>query len=426
MLTAHRRDGLIAWMKEMLSHSFVLDAKQTYFDTFRYFEQLVDEERECASVDRLSQLRTFVPTIGTLHTPLPLERAFRDYDTKYAVTARQHIAPTFNEVRHVLNLAQVYALKDTLRFISFDGDQTLYEDGGNFEHDSSLSVAIRKLLCAGVNCALITAAGYGNDGPRYEQRLQGLLAGFSEANLSNEALNRFFVVGGECNYYLWCVRKEGKVQLEQIPEELWTKAAPGPRPLSWCDNECQRILSIAEASIRNSIKELRLRAKLIRKPRGVGIIPGGSATVPGCPDGHGSVKLKREALDEVALRAQEELKSAEPPLSLTYCCFNGGRDAWIDVGNKRVGVEAMQALLHITDKDACLHVGDQFLNMGNDYSARDVSPCIWITNPRETDKILGHLLKGMNLPRAQKKTLDAEPLQKKHKSEPDGQLDPRL
>lgn len=25
-----------------------------------------------------------------------------------------------------------------------------------------------------------------------------------------------------------------------------------------------------------------------------------------------------------------------------------------------------------------LHIGDQFLNTGNDYAARDVSPCIWI------------------------------------------------
>lgn len=406
MLTSHRRDGLIAWMKEMLNHSFVLDASQTYFDTFRWFQELVDEDRECSASGEqtsVSRLRTFVPTIGLFHTPLPLEQAFRDYDVKYCVTARKHIAPTFNELRHVLNLAQVYALQDSLQFISFDGDQTLYEDGGNFEYNSPLSVSMRTLLSAGVNIALITAAGYEHDGPKYEQRLQGLLRGFSDANLSDEALNRFFVVGGECNYYLWCVRQDDRVQLQQVPEKMWEQADPGPRPYSWSNAECQRILDIAETSIHKSVKELCLRAKVIRKKRGVGLIPGGNDSVSAVPNGHGSLKLKREALDEVALRAQEELKGAQPPLSLTYCCFNGGRDAWVDVGNKRVGVEAMQALLHITDKSTCLHVGDQFLNMGNDYAARDVSPCIWITSPLETGKILEHLLRQTHLPPTQKK-----------------------
>lgn len=406
MLSSHRRDGLIAWMKEMLNHSFVLDAKKTYFDTFRYFEQMVEEDRMCvAAVEpRISQIRTFVPTIGSFHTPLPLEQAFRDYDAKYAVTSRRHIAPTFNEIRHILNLAQVYALRSSLRFISFDGDQTLYEDGGNFEHDSALSIAIRTLLKTGVNVALITAAGYGHEGPRYETRLQGLLAGFQEHSLSDEALNRFFVVGGECNYYLRCVREDERVQLKRIPDEMWEKAAPGPRPYSWSEPECKRILDIAEESFRSSAKELRLRAKIIRKPRGLGIIAGGPDSVKSVPTGHGSEKLKREALDEVALRAQEELKKAEPQLTLLYCCFNGGRDAWVDVGNKRVGVEAMQSLLHITEKNTCLHVGDQFLNMGNDYAARDVSPCIWITNPRETEKILAYVLEALHLPPATPKS----------------------
>lgn len=400
MLSSHRRDGLIEWMKEMLNHSFVLDAKQTYFDTFRYFEQLIDEDRALAqegASHRISQIRTFVPNIGTFHTPLPLENAFREYDAKYAVTARQHIGPTFNELRHVLNLAQVYALKNSLKFISFDGDQTLYEDGGNFEPNSSLSIAIRMLLNKGVNVALITAAGYGHDGPKYEQRLQGLLAGFEEFRLSDEALNRFWVVGGECNYYLRCMRENHRVQLRQIPDDMWEQAGPGPRPLSWSETECQRILDIAEESVRSSVQALRLRAKVIRKARGLGIIAGGAESVTSVPNGHGSVKLKREALDEVALRAQEKLRAADPPLTLTYCCFNGGRDAWVDVGNKRIGVEVMQSLLHITEKNTCLHVGDQFLNMGNDYAARDVSPCMWITSPLETEKILEHLLLQMRM-----------------------------
>ena len=40
-----------------------------------------------------------------------------------------------------------------------------------------------------------------------------------------------------------------------------------------------------------------------------------------------------------------------------------------------------------------LHIGDQFLNTGNDYAARDVCPCIWITSPEETTYILKSILR---------------------------------
>jgi hypothetical protein len=45
-------------------------------------------------------------------------------------------------------------------------------------------------------------------------------------------------------------------------------------------------------------------------------------------------------------------------------------------------------LLTITDL-----TGDQFLNTGNDYAARDVSPCIWIISPQETTYILKSILR---------------------------------
>jgi len=78
------------------------------------------------------------------------------------------------------------------------------------------------------------------------------------------------------------------------------------------------------------------------------------------PLGHGSKKLKREALDELVMRVTEALRSAsEPhPIELPYCVFNGGTDAWLDVGNKSVGVAALQAYLNISPAE-CLHVGDQ-------------------------------------------------------------------
>ena len=114
------------------------------------------------------------------------------------------------------------------------------------------------------------------------------------------------------------------------------------------------------------------------------------------PVGHGSEKLKTEALDEVVLRAQRCLATAQPPITLPFCAFNGGRDAWVDVGDKRIGVEALQSYLKISPKQ-CLHVGDQFLKTGNDVAARAVSPCVWIISPKETLKVLEILLGLMGL-----------------------------
>ena len=40
-----------------------------------------------------------------------------------------------------------------------------------------------------------------------------------------------------------------------------------------------------------------------------------------------------------------------------------------------------------------LHIGDQFLNTGNEYAARDVCPCVWIIIPEETTFILKSILR---------------------------------
>ena len=110
MLSSHRRDGLIEWLKELLKHSFVLDATGTYADTMSHFEELVQEHMR----DPVrSRLKLHVPSIGVFHTVLPMRRAFEIYDDKYAVSQRRHLPPTFNEIRHILNLAQVIALANS-------------------------------------------------------------------------------------------------------------------------------------------------------------------------------------------------------------------------------------------------------------------------------------------------------------------------
>ncbi|KAH8053232.1 hypothetical protein JL720_14710 [Aureococcus anophagefferens] len=77
--------------------------------------------------------------------------------------------------------------------------------------------------------------------------------------------------------------------------------------------------------------------------------------------------------------------------SVPFCAFNGGSDVWVDVGTKREGVQGFQRLLGIRPEN-CLHVGDQFLITGNDYASRSSCPCLWITNPTETKRVLADIL----------------------------------
>jgi IMP and pyridine-specific 5'-nucleotidase len=250
-------------MKSMLMHSFVLDALETTgADTFSHFEVLIDEHirrnrTDDTSPRTTSRLQQLVPTVGVFHTRLPLRRAFEEYNRKHKLTKRKHITISFNEIRHILNLAQIMALagietnesetgttggttggtttttttvgsmpdkeatsprvrgKDATptpgaapttfvgpRLITFDGDQTLYSDGANFESNRQLAHYMYLLLKHGVTVAVVTAAGYEYITEKYEYRLSGLLAYFQETNLSPKDCERFYLFGGECNYLL--------------------------------------------------------------------------------------------------------------------------------------------------------------------------------------------------------------------------------
>jgi IMP and pyridine-specific 5'-nucleotidase len=345
--------------------------------------------------------------MGPLFTPLPLARAYDIYDRKYAISSRRFVSPSFNEIRHMLNLAQVMAIGTNLKLMTFDGDQTLYSDGGNFENNRELAGAIIDLLAAGVAVAVVTAAGYGLDGPKYEVRLEGLLRAMENAKtLDSDSAGRLFVLGGECNYLLRCelstdqephstragLRLKRTARLVGVPTEEWqAHSIKGPKPALWDELEVKNLLDLSYDSVCSSIQELRLRAKILRKPRSIGVIPGGDSMVGAVPEGHGSKKLKREALDEIVLRVIDTLKRACDKVKLPFCAFNGGRDAWVDVGDKSVGVAALQAWLGV-DNAGCMHVGDQFLNTGNDIKARETCPCLWITSPAETAKMLLHVI----------------------------------
>lgn len=265
----------------MLHHSFVLDAKDSYFGTMCYFEELIEEHRKSKGRGKLKQ---YVPTVGKFHTHLPMSQAFSVYDLKYSISKRRFVSPTFNELRHILNLSQIMAIGKNLQLITFDGDQTLYSDGGNFEKNDELALGIMSLMCHGIKVAVVTAAGYGLDGSKYAKRLQGLLDRFVLEDLTKDQVECFYVFGGECNYLLQCTLEEASVsntsQVEEhekvvvtkkgvkavllpVPVEKWQ--APhleGPKPFYWDAKDVAQVLDIAENSFRHTVEEMNLRAKV--------------------------------------------------------------------------------------------------------------------------------------------------------------------
>jgi len=210
-----------------------------------------------------------------------MAEAYKEYDDKYAISLRRHQPPTFNEVRHILNLAQVKASAKSLSLITFDGDQTLYTDGGNFgATDLDLAYSIIEVLRNSLRVAVVTAAGYGLDGSKYEVRLRNLLDAFASSTLSDSQIANFFVFGGECNYLLQSSVSHSSdedtitraVNLVPVPTEDWQgDHLSGPKPTQWPQEQVEQILDVAETTMRETILQLRLRAKLLRKDRAVGM-----------------------------------------------------------------------------------------------------------------------------------------------------------
>lgn len=385
MLVSHRRDQMIEFIKGLLQHSFVLDAlAESATNSWKHLEELIDEHRECE--DGSSRLAQAVPTVGQFFTSLPLAATWESFDAQYRVSRRRFVQPSFNEIRQILNEAQVRAFaepeaspsarnRSSLEFVSFDGDCTLYSDGKNL-CDPQLAAQILRLLEAGIRVALVTAAGYGYEAAKYERRLDGLLRVLAAVDPDAETLRRFFVVGGESNYLLQLEKKpgahhNGKISLVSR-SDVWEELDI----VNFDEGLVKTLLDAAEASIRHTVDDLGLvDARVIRKPRAVGLVP---------------KRACREQLDETVLRVQDALRKVNN--NVPYCAFNGGNDVFVDIGNKKVGVSGLQKLFNLLPKH-CLHIGDQFLNTGNDHAARSASCCLWITNPDETKAILHTLLK---------------------------------
>ncbi|KAJ2160662.1 IMP 5'-nucleotidase [Coemansia sp. RSA 552] len=404
-LRAHKRDELIEFIKAMLLTPFVLGRGEghseplagqqldtpvsqrpdplagrpqdatappgglsDYAAVFGRIEAMVDEHRRAPAQSQLARL---VPGVGTFFTRLPLRAAFARVDAREGISARRHVAPSFNDVRRILNTAQVMAVAAQAQLVTFDGDMTLYADGADFGA-GALAAQLIGLLRRGIWVGVVTAAGYGDAPERYEQRLAGLLHALAAAQLEPAALERFFVLGGECNFLFRC---DASARLRFQPGASFEPA--------WTDSRVQSLLDVAQEALNSCVRRMSLPAAVVRKPRAVGLVP--------------RRRLTREQLDECALAAQAALLRAQGVPSaapgdapVPFCAFNGGADCWVDIGNKLVGVQLLQRLAAVPSY-ATLHVGDQFLSTGNDFATRAACCTCWIIDPEETQGLLEEL-----------------------------------
>jgi len=338
-----------------------------------------------------SKLKLLVPPIGNFFTRLPLEAAFKFQDRKRYISSRRFVSPSFNDVRLILNSAQLMAVttQGTLQLATFDGDVTLYDDGQSLEPSSPIIPRMIDLLAKNVKVGIVTAAGY-TTADRYYARLHGLLDAIAESTiLTPQQRQNIVIMGGEANY-LFEFRPSSPDLLAPVPQKQWLTAEMA----TWSDASITALLDVAEAAFRDCIKTMNLPATIMRKDRAVGII----SSDP-------NVRIPRESLEETVLVVQKILELSVGGTDrhnkvVPFCAFNGGRDVFVDIGDKSWGVSVCQAWFagkHGANAapirpEETLHVGDQFLSAGsNDFKARSVATTAWIASPAETVDLLDEL-----------------------------------
>ncbi|PGG99020.1 IMP-specific 5'-nucleotidase 1 [Helicocarpus griseus UAMH5409] len=398
-LKSHRRDQFIEWIKGLLAVPFVLHSQPTahyqenspslallaartherYVDIMHDVEGLINDHRNHQKSDNSgrSKLKLLVPSIGNFFTPLLLTDAFRYQDKKRFISRRRFVPPSFNDIRIVLNTAQLMGLiqDDRVELITFDGDVTLYDDGASLTADNPVIPRIIRLLHQGKRIGIVTAAGY-TEAPRYYERLHGLLDSVNKSpNLTTAQKDSLIVMGGESNF-LFKFDSSSPHLLSHVEPSEWLL----DEMKLWGEEDITELLDIAEAALRDCMSNLNLPAAILRKTRAVGIYP---------LDGK---RMQREQLEETVLVAQQTVESSPVGRRLPFCAFNGGNDVFIDIGDKSYGVLACQRYFGGIDRSRTLHIGDQFLSAGsNDFKARLACTTAWVSNPGETVQLLDEL-----------------------------------
>ncbi|KAJ4324726.1 IMP 5'-nucleotidase [Neodidymelliopsis sp. IMI 364377] len=397
-LKTHRRDQLLMPLKGLLAVPFVLHSQPTavfeenaqtvhqqasvaqrrYAEIMRDVEDIINdhiEHQKMGKPDR-SKLKLLVPTVANFFTPLALHDAFIWQDQRRSISYRRFVPPSFNDVRLVLNTAQVMSLvrSGPIELVTFDGDVTLYDDGMNLLPENPIIPKILQLMRRGSKIGIVTAAGY-TEASRYYGRLFGLLHAIQESDLPLESKQGFMIMGGESSF---CFKFDANSPdlLRFVPREEWVLK----EMLLWSDSDVAELLDIAEASLRDTVKNMRMNAEIVRKERAVGIIP------------KNGDRFCRETLEETVLIVQKVLDISEVGQRLPFCAFNGGNDVFVDIGDKSWGVLACQRIFGAIEGGKTLHVGDQFLSAGaNDFKARLACTTAWIANPTETCQLLDEI-----------------------------------
>ncbi|KAH0366121.1 IMP-specific 5'-nucleotidase-like protein 1, partial [Aureobasidium melanogenum] len=398
-LKTHRRDQLIEWIKGLLAVPFVLlsqptalfgqdgihgtdemarNAHERYAQIMSDVEGLINDHisRQKDGTHTHSKLKLLVPTVGVFFTPLMLRDAFEWQDQRRYISSRRFVAPSFNDIRLILNTAQVMSLvkHSRLDLVTFDGDVTLYDDGQSLTDDNPAIPRILELMRNGTRIGIVTAAGY-TEASKYYGRLHGLLDAIATSDLPAETKRNLIVLGGEASY-LFQFASESPDRLVAIPRKQWTLQ----EMQSWTQEDVTELLDVAEKSLRSCVDAMRLKANILRKERAVGIIP-----IEG-------FKLSREQLEETVLVCQKTLEMTPVGKRLPFCAFNGGSDVFIDIGDKSWGVLSCQRYFGGIEGNKSLHVGDQFLSIGaNDFKARLACTTAWIASPAETVALLDEI-----------------------------------
>ncbi|QSZ37086.1 hypothetical protein DSL72_009178 [Monilinia vaccinii-corymbosi] len=396
------------WIKGLLAVPFVLHSQPTgvfesrngtvsdmaeiahrrYAEIMQDIEDMVDDHiaHQKVGLGGQSKLKLLVPSIGTFFTRLPLADAFRYQDRKRFISSRRFVPPSFNDIRVILNTAQLMGVTSagSVELATFDGDVTLYDDGQSLEPTNPVIERIINLMSHNIKIGIVTAAGY-TEAEKYYGRLHGLLEAIKASTiLAPEQKKNLIVMGGESNF-LFTYNPDFPHLLAHYQRRSWIL----PSMSTWTQPSITALLDLAESSLRECVTNLALPATILRKERAVGIIP----REPG-------FKFARESLEETVLVVQKKLEMSDVGRALPFCAFNGGNDVFVDIGDKSWGVLVCQKVFggNVEDEDQwikgerTLHVGDQFLSAGsNDFKARVVGTTAWIASPTETVELLDEL-----------------------------------
>ena len=332
-LKTHRRDQLIEWIKGLLAVPFVLHSQPTavynsgsrsdvlekmastahrrYAEILHDVEELINDHiaHQKSGTHQRSKLKHLVPSVGVFFTPLLLAKAFEYQDERRRISSRRFVPPSFNDIRLILNSAQIMSLVQggPLELVTFDGDVTLYDDGLSLVPKNPVIPRILNLLSRGTKVGIVTAAGY-TEASRYYDRLYGLLDRVKEAVTMNELVSpSLIILGGESNY-LFRFDASSEYYLKYVQRRDWML----PEMAKWTEEDIKTLLDSAEKALSECILNMSLSAQILRKERAVGIVP--------VPTGH---KFTREQLEETVLVTQQQVEMSPAAKNLPFCAFNG-------------------------------------------------------------------------------------------------------